>query len=163
MLIKGFSVLVFVRFVLPAIVEQRETSAVISAKASKLLENESQLSPPKANIPKTVLRAPTASGFEPSRIFFPLSMTSNEPPSDDIPVHALKYALTHSSKVSHLHFVISFLSTPRTALIPFNRWSNSSSFFWHSSRQRSEARVISRKPKNNCRISVNVKPSWRAR
>jgi len=71
--------------------------------------------------------------------------------------------LPHWSKVSHRHFVISFLSTHRTAFIPSIRSSNSVTFLWESVRQRSEARVISRKPKNRCRISVNVKPSWRAR
>ena len=71
--------------------------------------------------------------------------------------------LPHSSKVSHRHFVISFFSNARTAFIPSNRSSSSASFLWESVRQRSEARVDSRKPKNKCRISVNVKPSWRAR
>jgi hypothetical protein len=65
--------------------------------------------------------------------------------------------LAHSSKVSHRHFVISFFSNARTFFIPSNKLSSSASFLWESVRQRSEARVESRKPKNNCRISVQCK------
>ena len=63
----------------------------------------------------------------------------------------------HSSKVLHWHFVISFFRKARTALIPSIRWSSSACFLWESVRQRSEALVESRKPKNNCLISVNDK------
>ena len=47
----------------------------------------------KADIPKTILRAPAASGSQTRRIFFPASMTCEERPRYDISIHVQKYAL----------------------------------------------------------------------
>ena len=55
------------------------------------LGNASQISQRKGNIPKVILRAPTASGSQTRRIFFPMSMTCREGLSYDISIHALKY------------------------------------------------------------------------
>jgi hypothetical protein len=55
--------------------------------------NESQISQRKANIPKAILRASTASGSKTRRICFPMSMTCTERTAYDISIHALKYAL----------------------------------------------------------------------
>ena len=71
--------------------------------------------------------------------------------------------LPHCSRVSQRQFCIIFFSKRRTDLIPSIKTSSSASFFRDNFCQRSEARVILRKPKNSCRISSNVKPSCRAR
>jgi hypothetical protein len=86
-------------------------------------------------------------------------MTSDERPGYDISIHALKYALTTliqgvASALRH-----QLLEHTSHCFYSIHQIIQLASFSWESVRQRSEARVISRKPKNKCRISANVKPS----
>lgn len=75
----------------------------------------------------------------------------------------LNIALPHWSNVSQRHFCIILFNRRRTAFIPSTKLSSSASFRWDRFRHRSEARAALPKPKNNCLISFNVKPSCRAR
>ena len=69
------------------------TSGQVKLPVGPSLGDGSQMSQRKADIPKTVLRSPIASGSQTRRLFPPMSITRKEWPSYDISAHALKYAL----------------------------------------------------------------------
>src|SRR5262245_10324048 len=71
-------------------------------------------------------------------------------------IHFTKYPLATLIQVSHLHFVVNCLSAVRMTFIPSMRCSKSASLPCDSVRQRSEARVTSRKPKLPCTARCSV-------